>query len=131
MTDKAQAFEVLLDEISTALSDAVEAMKAGQQGQDEICSGLADILELLKARGERNDVGALTEAIRGLKLTAPEVQVTVQPAAVQVIERAPQAYRMQAKYDDHDRLVDLIVFPTERPAEQPKLAGPRVIWPGQ
>ena len=87
-----------------------------------ICSGPADILE---ARGgERNDVGALDrEAIRGFKLTAPEVQVTVQPAAVQVIERAPQ-YRMQAKYDDHDRLVDLIVFSDRAPGRAAQAGRP-------
>lgn len=118
MTDKARAFEVLLDEISTALSDAVEAMKAGQQGQDEIASGLADILEVLKARGERNDVGALVEAIRAVRIEAPAVTVTPAPVHVQVVDRAPQAYRMQAKYDDRDRLIDLVVFPTDLSAAE-------------
>ena len=124
MTDKSKAFELLLDELSSALSDAVEAMKSGQQGQDEIAAGLADILEVLKARKERDDVGQLIGAIRSLRIQAPEVQVSVTPAPVhvQILEnKAPEAWRMKATYDDRDRLVDLVVFPTARPPdEKPK-----------
>lgn len=133
MTDKAQAFEALLDELSTALADVVDTMKAGQDSGNEMAAALADIVQLLESRKGGSDIASLIEAVKAMRISAPDVNVTVSPTpvtvtpVVQILERVtPGAYEMTFTYDRHDRLetarlVPLAAIPP--PKKTPKMFG--------
>lgn len=131
---KAQAFEALLDELSTALADMAQAMTSGQESNAEIATALADMVALLEARkGDGSPISSLTEAIKSLRDVTVNVSptpVTVAAPVVQIIERVqPGEYEMRFTYDRHDRLETARLVPVAAQATTPEPMGPRVIWP--
>lgn len=66
---KMEAFEGLLNEISTALSDILGTFERRAAAEDE--------------GKELQAIQALTDAIKGLKLTAPAVTVQVNPTPIE------------------------------------------------
>lgn len=122
MTDKAQAFETLLNELSAALADVVDTMKAGQDSGNEIAAALADIVGLLESRKPDTAIPDLIEAVKAIRITAPDVNVTVSPV-VQILERVkPGAYEMTFTYDRHDRLETARLVPLASVPEPKKPA---------
>lgn len=79
------AFESLIGEVSAALAETVDLLKARADDTcgDEIASSLADLVGLLEKR-KAVDLTALVKAVQQLRITAPEVCVTVEPTPVQV-----------------------------------------------
>ena len=129
MTDKAQAFETLLNELSAALADVVDTMKAGQDSGNEIAAALADIVGLLESRKPDTAIPDLIEAVKAIRITAPDVNVTVSPTpvtvtpVVQILERVkPGAYEMTFTYDRHDRLETARLVPLASVPEPKKPA---------
>lgn len=133
MTDKAQAFETLLNELSAALADVVDTMKAGQDSGNEVAAALADIVELLESRKSDTAIPDLIEAVKAIRIQAPAVTVNVSPTpltitpVVQVIERAKAgAFEMRFTYDRDDRLQTAVLVPLEsipRAREPAKMFG--------
>ncbi len=129
MTDKAQAFETLLNELSAALADVVDTMKTGQDSGNEIAAALADIVGLLESRKPDTEIPDLIEAVKAIRITAPDVNVTVSPTpvtvtpVVQILERVkPGAYEMTFTYDRHDRLETARLVPLASVPEPKKPA---------
>ena len=129
MTDKAQAFETLLNELSAALADVVDTMKTGQDSGNEIAAALADIVGLLESRKPDTAIPDLIEAVKAIRITAPDVNVTVSPTpvtvtpVVQILERVkPGAYEMTFTYDRHDRLETARLVPLASVPEPKKPA---------
>ena len=129
MTDKAQAFETLLNELSAALADVVDTMKTGQDSSNEIAAALADIVGLLESRKPDTAIPDLIEAVKAIRITAPDVNVTVSPTpvtvtpVVQILERVkPGAYEMTFTYDRHDRLETARLVPLASVPEPKKPA---------
>lgn len=129
MTDKAQAFETLLNELSAALADVVDTMKTGQDQGNEIAAALADIVGLLESRKPDTAIPDLIEAVKAIRITAPDVNVTVSPTpvtvtpVVQILERVkPGAYEMTFTYDRHDRLETARLVPLASVPEPKKPA---------
>jgi hypothetical protein len=129
VTDKAQAFETLLNELSAALADVVDTMKTGQDQGNEIAAALADIVGLLESRKPDTAIPDLIEAVKAIRITAPDVNVTVSPTpvtvtpVVQILERVkPGAYEMTFTYDRHDRLETARLVPLASVPEPKKPA---------
>lgn len=111
---KLASFEALMSEVSAALADTVDAIKAGQGTHDEIASTLADIAAALE-KPRPDTTGDLIKAIKALRIQPvvqvqntvqpTPVEVTVQPAAVhvQVIDR-PQCQGAKVEYDQFNRI---------------------------
>ena len=131
MNDKAQAFETLLNELSAALADVVDTMKAGQDSSNEIAAALADMVELLEKRKPDTAVADLIEAVKAIRIQAPAVNVSPTPITVtpvvEIIERvSPGAYEMTFTYDRHDRLETARLVPLASipaPKKTPKMFG--------
>ena len=96
--DKINAFEVLINEMSGALADAVSLMQAGHATSDELRQTLADISEALRGVQVGQGVPApsldgVIEAIRALRLevTAGAVSHTIEvnPTPVAVHNHLP------------------------------------------
>ena len=120
MSDKAQAFETLLNELSAALADVVDTMKAGQDSDNEVAAALADIVQLLESRKPDTAIPDLIDAVKAIRIQASEVTVNVSPTpltitpVVQVIERAKAgAFEMRFTYDRDDRLQTAVLVPLE------------------
>ena len=90
------------DAIETAMADVVEGLERLSAGvealtkrdgfnADGLESALADVVEQIKALAERKpaDLGPLVQAIKGIRITPPEVKVNVQPTPIQVQVDAP------------------------------------------
>lgn len=90
------------DALETAVADVVEGLErltAGVEAlskrdgfsSDGLESALADVVEQIKALAELEpaDLAPLVQAIKGLKLTAPEVKVNVQPTPIEVRVDSP------------------------------------------
>lgn len=134
MSDKAQAFETLLNELSAALADVVDTMKARQDSGNEVAAALADIVELLESRKSDTAIPDLIEAVKAIRIQAPAVTVNVSPTpltitpVVQVIERAKAgAFEMRFTYDRDDRLQTAVLVPLE---SIPKLKEPAKMFGG-
>lgn len=120
--EKLAAFESLMGEASSAIADMAETIKAGQGTHDEIAATLADVAAALEAR-KALPLQDLIAAVRALRITAPAVNVTnditvsptpiqniVQPAPVQIIERAtPFDYKVTPSYDRHGVITDMLI----------------------
>ena len=80
--DKIQAFEGLINEASGAMADIVADMQAKSESglAEEMSGALVDIASTLQQLNDK-----FTDAIKGLRIEAPAVNVTVQPAKVQII----------------------------------------------
>ena len=80
--------EVLKSLEQKAAKDSDRSMAAFKVLLSSIESSLADVVEAMTRDDDESPMLALAEAIKGLKLQAPEVtvspQITVQPAAVTV-----------------------------------------------
>lgn len=134
----AEALDTLMNEISAALADVVQAMQAGQESQSEIATSLVELVQLMEARKTATPITELVDAIKAIRITAPDVTVNVSPTpinmaapVVQVIERAtPGEYEMRFTYDHLDRLQTARLVPVSAKDKAPEPAGPRVIWPG-
>jgi hypothetical protein len=124
---KADAFEALLNEMSTALADVVDAMQSGQESQSEIATTLVDLLQLLESRKPDTSMADMCDAIKNLRIKASDVTVqvnptpiTVAPPVVQIIERVqPGAYEVTFTYDNHDRLETARLVPLPAGAPRP------------
>ena len=125
--DKQAAFEVLLNEVSGALSDIVVTAREGRASTEEIATSLADMLAVMERRNQ-DDRGAqgireIVAAIRAIRIDIPAVsapqvtvknEVNVSPTPVElhvaapvvhVMDRPPQAdYEMKIVYDAKDRI---------------------------
>lgn len=84
--EKLAAFELLLGELSGAIADLVAGMQARNElGIDEESSGaLVDIASTLEKWREQ-PLDKLTEAVKGLRIQSPAVNVTVKPAEVHIM----------------------------------------------
>lgn len=133
----AEALDSLMNEISAALADVVQAMQAGQESQSEIATSLVELVQLMEARKTATPITDLVDAIKAIRITAPDVTVNVSPTpinmaapVVQVIERVtPGAYEMTFTYDSLDRLETARLVPVSGKEKPVEPSGPRVIWP--
>lgn len=111
------ALEALLNEVSSGLADVVEAMKdrAESGAMEEISATLVDLVDMLKAAKSKGNMDDMVAAIKALKIVAPDINVTVQPAVVQILEKAPAcSFTINSiKYDRHGRLESATVSPVE------------------
>lgn len=100
--EKLNAFEELLNEMSGGLADLVQTMKdrSGDGAMEEVSSTLVEMLAVMQKARTSVDLSEVVAAIKAIRMTAPSVQVaapdvhvthevTVQPAQVQILERAP------------------------------------------
>ena len=96
--EKIDAFEVLLNEMSGAIADAVGLMQAGHATSDELRQTLVDISEAIQRGPARPEAPALSldgliEAIRALRLevtTSPASHtIAVEPTPVEVHNHLP------------------------------------------
>ena len=85
--DKVAAFELLMGEVSGAIADLVAGIQAREEAGtvDEMRGALVDIAATLEQWREQ-PLDKLVEAIKGLRVEAPAVNVTVLPAKVQIIQ---------------------------------------------
>lgn len=119
--------KALLDELSSALADVVEAMKAGQDSSGEVAAALADMVQLLEKREPGTDIAALAASVRAMRIQASDVTVNVSPTpvtvtpVVQILERVqPGAYEMRFTYDRYDRLETAVLVPLDEVPVQEK-----------
>ena len=116
-TSDTSAWQGLLDEISSGLAEATEAMTSRAGAMEEISATLAELLEVIKTARSKSELDGMVAALKSIRVTAPDVhvthEVTVQPASIQIIERAPaRAFRVSGiLYDRGGRLESLEVFP--------------------
>lgn len=73
----------LLNEASTALADIAEALAEGLDNQADVADAINAVAKALQDR-EPADFKAIVEAIRSMKIEAPQVIVNVEPTPVQV-----------------------------------------------
>jgi hypothetical protein len=104
--------EALLNELSAALADLVAQAKASS---DEVASGLADVVAALEKR-QGADLAPVVAAIRELRITAPAINVQVEPTPVQVNVSTPDRplvpWDVRPEYDrTSGRLVNLRFTP--------------------
>jgi hypothetical protein len=103
--------ETLINELSSALADLVEVAQQGQASSKQIAAALADMRDALKAQKPDDSTQALCDAIRAIK---PQVTVNVEPTPIVVnVERG--AFKMEFKYDSHDRIVGATITPAVKP----------------
>lgn len=103
--------KVVVDELSSALADLVDAAQQNTMNAAEMGATLADLLEVLKAHKPGQGIGALCEAIRENR---PQVSVNVSPTPVNVsIERS--GYTMEFKYDGSNRITGATISPVAKP----------------
>lgn len=130
----AEALDTLMNEISAALADVEQAMRAGHESQSEIATSLVEIVQLMEARKTSTPIAELVEAVKAIRITAPDVTITVSPTpvtvaapVVQIMERIkPGAYEMTFTYDRLDRLETATLVPLSAvPAKKktPKMFG--------
>lgn len=91
MTDKLEALEGLLGEVSTALVDLVGAMEARGEAGSATAAALIDLVSAIEKRKDP-DHSAIVAAIKGLQL-APRIDV--HPAPVQVLPAPALAARTE------------------------------------
>lgn len=127
--DKQAAFEVLLNEVSGALSDLVAVAKEGHTSTEEMASALADMLGVMQKRsegtkGNAQGMAEIAAAIKAARIEIPAVappvvhvksEVNVEPTPIEfvvhatpvvhVMERLPAAdYEMKISYDANNRI---------------------------
>jgi len=123
--NKIAALEGLINEMSAAMAELVEAVQGGGASAAEISTTLVEMLELLAKRQDPvpQDLSVIADAIAGLQIKVGAPQVTVQntvdvsptpieniihvaPPAVQIVsgERVPVDYDMSVEYDMHNRI---------------------------
>ena len=107
--------EDLINEASSGFADLVEALKkqAESGAAEEISATLIDLVEFLKETKGKDSIAALVAAIKALKITAPDVHVTVQPADVQIIEKSPaRAFQIHnISYDRQGKMQTATISP--------------------
>ena len=104
----------VLDEFTTGLSDMVKTMERGTDAKDEIANTLSEMLKAMKgAVKDKTSPDAIVQALRGIRITAPDVNVTVaapvvhnhiQGAPVQLLERAPRDIDIHHQYNKHGEI---------------------------
>ena len=128
--DKQAAFEVLLNEVSGALSDLVAVAKEGHTSMEEMASTLADMLGVMErrnegAKGNAQGVAEIVAAIKAIRIEIPAVappqvtvknQINVNPTPIEFVVHAaapvvhvmerpiPIDYEMKIAYDANNRI---------------------------
>jgi septal ring factor EnvC (AmiA/AmiB activator) len=107
---KLAAFQDLMNEVSTALADMLDAMKDKQSTTDEISNTLIDLKDAIEASQDGKGLQSVVAAIKALKLTAPA-------PVVQLLEREPGGdYRLSVTYDEHDRITSALITRVSKPS---------------
>lgn len=123
---KIAALEGLINEMSAAMVELVEAVQGGGASAAEISTTLVEMLDLLAKRKDPapQDLSVIADAIAKLQINVSAPQVTVKsnidvkptpieniinvaPSSVQIVERAAQApvdYEMRVTYDPQGRI---------------------------
>ena len=94
---KIQAFEGLLTELSAAMADMVQAANDGKVSTDEIAAALVEMREAIVSMSEGKALSDIAEALKNIKISAPEVVVNVQPAATTIVK--PRIARWEFKHE--------------------------------
>jgi CO dehydrogenase/acetyl-CoA synthase gamma subunit (corrinoid Fe-S protein) len=94
MAAELDALKGLVDELSSALADLVLAAQEGQANTGEISTTLAEMLELARAAKDKP----------AQEVPAPQVNVTVQPAAVTVMPALGGDFEITHTYDGDGRI---------------------------
>ena len=79
---KIQAFEGLLTELSAALADMVQAANDKKVSTDEIAAAMVEMREAITSMTSGKGLSEIAQAIGGIKIQSPEVQVTVDRKSV-------------------------------------------------
>ena len=122
---KIAALEGLINEMSTAMAELVEAVQGGGASASEISTTLVEMLELLATRADPvpQDLSVIADAIAKLQINVNAPQVTVKsnievkptpieniihvvPSTLQVMpgERGLVDYDMSVEYDQQSRI---------------------------
>lgn len=113
--DKVAAFEGLLDEIRGALADVVVSIQKREENSalDDIAASLSELAEAMSGLGGRQ-AGELLSAVKAIRITAPDVRITVSPTpiqnnlpapVVQFVERPQANVVLVHEYDRFDRII--------------------------
>jgi hypothetical protein len=114
---KLEAYDALMAEVGAALADIAEAMSNDQSHEaiESMAQSVAELAE--KMIDHRGSFEAIANAIKGLKIQAPEVNVSVMPAPINmpqplvtvIDKRADTDFLFVPTYDKHGSMTEIRV----------------------
>ena len=110
--EKIQAFENLLTELSAAMADMVQAANDKKVSTDEIAAAMVEMREAITSMSEGKALAEIAEAVKNIRITAPDVQVSVQPAEVTVIKPRIARWTFKHEYSHNGQYVSSTAIPT-------------------